>query len=185
MGWHQEGWSAPPEGGLSPCYMLSLPRWVWRQDHRRWLGAPNLLLWYNRNWFLVHATWVPSRTLLMSDEVKTAPQLRIGLINEILSQEIFVTVDHAPWECFCSSVGMLRVNNVPSFPLNIALDCKLRSHYRCQMMEYGSRFRTTGIREIWMNFDTKSEFLGSLRWGTVRKAGLELKATSPKWKTDR
>jgi hypothetical protein len=33
---------------------------------------------------------------MMSDEVKNAPQLRVGLVNEILSEGIFLRVDHAP-----------------------------------------------------------------------------------------
>jgi hypothetical protein len=32
--------------------------------------------------------------------VKSGPQLRIGLINEILSEDIFLTVTSAPWRFF-------------------------------------------------------------------------------------
>jgi hypothetical protein len=36
----------------------------------------------------------------MSDEVKNGPQLWIGLINEILSEGIFIRVIRAPWKFF-------------------------------------------------------------------------------------
>jgi hypothetical protein len=36
----------------------------------------------------------------MSDEAKNGPQLGIGLINEILSERIFIRVIHAPWRFF-------------------------------------------------------------------------------------
>jgi hypothetical protein len=36
----------------------------------------------------------------MSDELKKVPRLWVGLINEILSEGIFIRVDHAPWK-FC------------------------------------------------------------------------------------
>jgi hypothetical protein len=36
----------------------------------------------------------------MSDEVKNAPQLRVGLINEILSEVIFIRMDQPLWKFF-------------------------------------------------------------------------------------
>jgi hypothetical protein len=36
----------------------------------------------------------------MSDEVKNATQLRVGLIKKILSEWIFIRVDQAPWKFF-------------------------------------------------------------------------------------
>jgi hypothetical protein len=50
---------------------------------------------------------VSERTILMSDEVKNAPQLQIGLINEILSKEIFIMVDHALWRFFRETTALL------------------------------------------------------------------------------
>jgi hypothetical protein len=38
------------------------------------------------DWFLVHEIAVPERTIVMSNEVKNAPQLRTGLTSEILSE---------------------------------------------------------------------------------------------------
>jgi hypothetical protein len=37
----------------------------------------------------------------MSDDVKNAPQLPVGLINKILSEGILMRVDHSLWEFFC------------------------------------------------------------------------------------
>jgi hypothetical protein len=49
----------------------------------------------------------------MSDEVTNAPELRIGLINEILSEAIFIRMDEPLWKFigwtqFCSCVKMLH-----------------------------------------------------------------------------
>jgi hypothetical protein len=49
---------------------------------------------------LVHESWPPSRTILMSDEVKYRPQLRVGLINEIVSEVIFIRMDQSLCEFF-------------------------------------------------------------------------------------
>jgi hypothetical protein len=63
-------------------------------------GRPVLPVEGEDNWFFVHELSALERTILMSDEVKSAPQLRIGLINEIMSEGIFIGVDHASWEFF-------------------------------------------------------------------------------------
>jgi hypothetical protein len=49
----------------------------------------------------------------MSDEVTNAPQLRIGLINEILPKGIFLTVDHAHWKFFHWTTLLLLYQDVP------------------------------------------------------------------------
>jgi hypothetical protein len=36
----------------------------------------------------------------MSDEVKHAPQLRVRLINKLLSEGQFIRMDHTPWKFF-------------------------------------------------------------------------------------
>jgi hypothetical protein len=43
----------------------------------------------------------------MSDEVTNAPQLRIGLINEILSEVIFIRMDLALWGFFRRTTVLL------------------------------------------------------------------------------
>jgi hypothetical protein len=43
----------------------------------------------------------------MSDEVKNRPQLRVGLINEILSQMIFIRMDQGLWKFFSRTTVLL------------------------------------------------------------------------------
>jgi hypothetical protein len=43
----------------------------------------------------------------MYDEVKNAPQLQIGLINEILSEAIFIRMDHPLWKFFRWTIVLL------------------------------------------------------------------------------
>jgi hypothetical protein len=59
--------------------------------------------------------------ILMSDQVTNAPQLRMGRVNEILSEGIFVRVDHAPWKFFgwtiCAILWQQHIANVVSVVL--------------------------------------------------------------------
>jgi hypothetical protein len=43
----------------------------------------------------------------MSDELKNAPQLWVGFINELLSEGMTVRVDHAPWKFFRWTTALL------------------------------------------------------------------------------
>jgi hypothetical protein len=43
----------------------------------------------------------------MSENVKIAPQLRIGLLNEILFEGMFIRMDPAPWKFFGWSTILL------------------------------------------------------------------------------
>jgi hypothetical protein len=59
----------------------------------------------------VQGFWTSARTILVPDDTKNGPQLRIGFINELLSEWISVRVDHAPGSFsagsqFFSYVGM-------------------------------------------------------------------------------
>jgi hypothetical protein len=54
----------------------------------------------------------------MSDEVKNRPQIRVGIINEILSEVIFIMMDQPLWGLsagsqFCSCVEMLHFGGTP------------------------------------------------------------------------
>jgi hypothetical protein len=49
---------------------------------------------------------------LLSDEVKNAPQLRIGLINEILPEGILFRVDHGLWKFFGWGTVLLLCRDV-------------------------------------------------------------------------
>jgi hypothetical protein len=47
----------------------------------------------------------------MSDEVKNGPELRVGLINEILSEGIFIRVVRALWRFFhLAAIVLLCMN---------------------------------------------------------------------------
>jgi hypothetical protein len=57
---------------------------------------------------LVYEFSVAERTIVISDAVKNAPQLRVGLVNARLSEGIFIRVDHVPWNFFrCGTVLLL------------------------------------------------------------------------------
>jgi hypothetical protein len=56
-------------------------------------GHPALSVEIEDNGFLVHESWASQRTLLVSGEVKNRPQLQAGLINEMLSEVIFIMID--------------------------------------------------------------------------------------------
>jgi hypothetical protein len=43
----------------------------------------------------------------MSDAVKNVPQLRIGLINEILFEAIFIRMDQPLWKFFRRTIVLL------------------------------------------------------------------------------
>jgi hypothetical protein len=45
---------------------------------------------------------------LISDEIKNASQLPVGLINELLSEAISIRVRHAPWKFFGWTTVRLR-----------------------------------------------------------------------------
>jgi hypothetical protein len=68
---------------------------VWLRDHRGWLRPSS------------PSCWDRGRLILMFDQVKNAPQLRVGLISEILSEGIFISVDHSRWEFFCWTTVLL------------------------------------------------------------------------------
>jgi hypothetical protein len=46
---------------------------------------------------LAHELLAPEGVILKCGDMENAPQPRIGLINEILSEEIFIRVVPAPW----------------------------------------------------------------------------------------
>jgi hypothetical protein len=49
----------------------------------------------------------------MSDEVKNAPQLRIGLINEIMSEATFIRMDQPLWKFFRWTTVLLLCRDAP------------------------------------------------------------------------
>jgi hypothetical protein len=64
------------------------------------LGRPALRVEIEANLIFVHEFSIPETAILMSDEVKNVPQLRIGLLDEIMSDAIFIRMDQPLWKFF-------------------------------------------------------------------------------------
>jgi hypothetical protein len=48
--------------------------------------------------------------------MKNALQFRVGLINKILSEVIFIKVNHAPWKCFRGGMVLLLCRDALLIP---------------------------------------------------------------------
>jgi hypothetical protein len=81
----------------------------------------------------------------MSDVVMNGPQLRVGLINELLSEGIFIRVDHAPWK-FLRWTAVLLLCQDATFQWNTL---QMERNNRCREQSHASSWH--------LRFECRSE----------------------------